>query len=110
MSPEGGAGFLLFPDYVCAALEPRTDASSVKSSLLPLIESIPPCTLLTQGRHSLVNLVDANALVKRGQGSATVMFTCVVEYFIPGFAVGLILYPPTAYPLLGSPLRLVLVR
>lgn len=34
--------------------------------------------LPVRGPHSLVNLIDTQSLVKRGQGSATVMFNCVV--------------------------------
>ncbi len=51
--------------------------------------------LLTHGQHSLVNLIDADSLVKRGQGSATVMFNFVVSSL--GFAGGINFYRGTPH-------------
>lgn len=61
------------------------------SSGAPLPEYRP--ALLIQGPHSLVNLMDVQSLVKRGQGSATVMFNCVVDSL--GFAGGINFYRGT---------------
>ncbi len=49
--------------------------------------------LLTHGPHSLVNLIDTQSLVKRGQGSATVLFNCVVDEL--GEAAGIVFYRGT---------------
>ena len=49
-------------------------------------ENLPDCrpALLTNGRRSLVNLINLESLVKQGQGNATVMFSCGVNSL--GFA------------------------
>ncbi len=61
--------FLLF--HLAAGLMPATGSA----------ESLPEYrpALLGHGKRSLINLIDVNSLVKRGQGNATVMFSCGVD-------------------------------
>jgi hypothetical protein len=43
--------------------------------------------LLTQGRRSLINLINTESLMKRGQGSAIVMFSCGVTSLGRGYSM-----------------------
>ena len=49
--------------------------------------------LLGKHNRSLVNLIDANSLMKRGQGDGLVMFSCGVTRL--GFAYGVQVYRGT---------------
>ena len=48
-----------------------------KNTAAEQVQSRP--AVLIQGKSSLVNLIDQDALVKRGQGNAMVFFTAVVS-------------------------------
>ncbi len=66
-------------------------ASSAPSAAESLREYRP--ALPIRGPHSLVNLIDVQSLVKRGQGSATIFFNCVVDAI--GEARGIVFYRGT---------------
>ncbi len=68
---------------------------SIFTSRIASAENLPDCrpALLTKGPRSLVNLIDLESLMKQGQGSATVMFTCGINSL--GFAGAGIFYRGT---------------